>query len=193
VTLLSYISFCAAEEWHLTGAETASISSVVFLGITIGNILFGLMADKYGRRKAYLCGSALLSAAGLLTALAANIETLLVLRGLVGVGVGSSPVPFDILAEFLPHETRGEFLLMIEFFWTFGTLFVAGAAWLLLEAYGWRALVLATTLPVLLALGLSSYLLPESPRWLLAQVRLIAGVVAIYCYVIAILLPCMAM
>lgn len=106
-----------------------------------------------------------------MTALAPNFETLLLLRCFVGVGVGSSPVPFDILAEFLPDATRGEFLLLIELFWTFGTLHVAGAAWLLLGRNGWRALVLAATLPVLLALCLSAYLLPESPRWLLSQGR----------------------
>ena len=54
---MSYVSFCVADEWELTGAKTASISSVVFLGSTVGNVLFGHLADKYGRRNAYICGT----------------------------------------------------------------------------------------------------------------------------------------
>ena len=166
---MSYISYCAAAEWDLSGAQTASIGSFVFLGITIGNLLFGYIADQYGRRQAYLYGSILLVGGGFLTGLAPNFKFLLILRILVGIGIGSSPVTFDILAEFLPQSKRNEFLLMIEFFWTLGTLYVAGAAWLLLERHGWRVLVFVSTFPVLVALSFSVYLLPESPRWLLAK------------------------
>jgi hypothetical protein len=115
------------------------------------------------------------------------------LRSVVGFGVGGVYVPFDLLAEFLPPSHRGRFLIYIEFFWTIGSLMVAGLAWLLLPTYGWRMLTYVTAIPatggpiysLILQLNcvqtiylilpvaslVSAFYLPESPRWLVAQGR----------------------
>lgn len=66
----------------------------------------------------------------------------------MGFGVGGAYVPFDLLAEFLPPSHRGKFLIYIEFFWTMGSLMVAGLAWALLPTYGWRVLAYVTAVPV---------------------------------------------
>merc|ERR1711871_715650 len=60
----------------------------------------------------------------------------------------------------------GKFLILINYFWTIGSLFVAGMAWELLPTKGWRALAFVTVIPVLLVLLICYFLLPESPRWL---------------------------
>lgn len=52
--------------------------------------------------------------------LAPSFEVLLILRCLVGVGIGAVSIPFDLLAEFVPSSQRGEFLMFIEYFWTIG-------------------------------------------------------------------------
>lgn len=96
---------------------------------------------------------------------------LLILRGLVGFGLGSSSVPFDLLAEFLPSSHRGRFLIYIEYFWTVGSVMVAGSAWVLLSRYDWRILTYITAIPVSISCLGSIPLLPESPRWLLTQGR----------------------
>ena len=80
-------------------------------------------------------------------------------------------MPYDLLAEFLPSSHRGAFLIYVEYFWTFGSLFVAAVAWRILPLFGWRALTFITVVPVAISSIFSLTLLPESPRWLLLQGR----------------------
>jgi MFS transporter, putative metabolite:H+ symporter len=76
------------------------------------------------------------------------------------------------LAEFLPNSHRGIFLIYVEVFWTIGSMFVAGVAWICLSSMGWRVLALITAIPVALATIGCILLLPESPRWLIVKGRL---------------------
>ena len=102
--------------------------------------------------------------AGFLSGAAPNYPSLLVFRTLCGFGVGGSTIPFDLLAEFLPNSHRGRFLIYIEYFWTLGSMFVAGVAWVLLSSSGWRVLTYVTAIPVAVSLVGSVFVLPESPR-----------------------------
>lgn len=169
VSLLSFISICAGKEWGLSNNQMASITGVVFIGELLGSLFWGPLADHFGRRFAFVIACLLISTAGALSAFAPSYEILLLTRGIVGFGVGGLTVPYDLLAEFLPSSHRGVFLIYVEFFWTLGSLFVAGAAWLLLEDYGWRALAFFTVVPVALSSIFSLMILPESPRWLLLK------------------------
>lgn len=47
-------------------------------------------------------------------------------------------VPFDVLAEFVQPQYRGRALMSVEYFWTVGTMFSAGMAWIMLDSLGWR-------------------------------------------------------
>ena len=89
----------------------------------------------------------------------------------MGFGVGGVSIPFDLLAEFLPSSHRGSFLMCIQYFWTFGSLFVAGMAWMLLETQGWRVLTLCTAVPITLNSYFAFVYLPESPKWLACNGR----------------------
>ena len=147
------------------------IEGVVFGGELIGSMFWGPLADKYGRRFSFMMACVMITTFGLLSGLAPNYESLLIFRAIVGFGVGGLTVPFDLLAEFLPTSHRGSFLLYIEYFWTLGSLFVAGMAWIILNNSGWRVLTFITIVPVLLSsIGCVLYL-PESPRWLLEKGR----------------------
>lgn len=95
---------CAGIDWDLTGSEIASITSVVFAGELIGSMFWGPLADKYGRRIAFVLGvvviyslldhahirigSAVIAISGFLSGFSPNFSWLLVFRGLVGFGVG---------------------------------------------------------------------------------------------------------
>jgi len=54
VSLLSFLSVCVGKEWTLSTTEMASITSVVFAGELLGALVWGRVADKYGRRRAYI-------------------------------------------------------------------------------------------------------------------------------------------
>ena len=169
VNILYFTSHCAAIEWNLTSAEEASIISVVFGGQLIGNLFWGIISDMKGRRRTFLAAFWIIAIAGFLSGLSPTYEVLLVLRFIVGFGIGGSPIPFDLLAELLPRAMRGKFLVYIEFWWTFGSMFVTGLAWLILSSSGWRALIYVTAAPVTLSCIISYFYLPESPRWLLTK------------------------
>eukprot|EP00607_Mallomonas_marina_P003071 CAMPEP_0182437268 /NCGR_PEP_ID=MMETSP1167-20130531/84927_1 /TAXON_ID=2988 /ORGANISM="Mallomonas Sp, Strain CCMP3275" /LENGTH=603 /DNA_ID=CAMNT_0024630117 /DNA_START=187 /DNA_END=1997 /DNA_ORIENTATION=+ len=171
VSLLSYLSICAGVEWNLSNAQIASITSVVFVGTLLGSVIWGLVADRYGRRGAYIAAAILISVPGLVSTLSPNLLFLLYCRFLVGFGVGGVIVPFDLVAEFLPRSHRGSWMMYIELFWTAGSVFVAGIAWLVLTRHGWRVLSLITAIPVICACVVSLLYLPESARWHLEQGR----------------------
>ncbi len=171
VSLLSFISTCAGQDWDLNTSEISLIASVVFGGQLVGTVFWGPLADSYGRRIAFICGSVLISGAGFASGFSPNYAWLLILRGLVGFGLGGATVPFDILAEFTPASHRGMFLIFIEYFWTLGSLLVSTLAWTLLDSQGWKFLTILTAIPVAISCLGGIPLLPESPRWLLVQGR----------------------
>jgi MFS family permease len=171
VNLLSFISVCAGKEWNLSNSEEASITAVVFVGIVCGSGFWGVLSDWYGRKRSFLFATALISLGGLLTGFATSFPLLLLFRGIVGFGIGGANVPFDLLAELLPASQRGSFLIYIEFFWTFGSIMVAGLAWAVLTQRGWRLLALITVIPVAITSLCSIVYLPESPRWLMSVGR----------------------
>jgi MFS family permease len=171
VTLLSFLTTCAAAEWNLTTTEQATLTAIVFLGIVVGSMFWGWFADTYGRRPAYLYSCVLITAGGLLSAVAPSYTLLTILRAITGFGIGGASVPFDLLAEFMPASHRGPFLVLTELFWTFGSMFVAGMAWMTLSTLGWRFLAFVCAVPVCAVSVLGYFCLPESPRWLLSKHR----------------------
>lgn len=171
VNLLTFIATCAGDDWGLTDAQEASITGVVFAGIIVGTMFWGLFADKYGRKMTYFCACGLITLGGFLSGTSPSYYWLIFFRCIAGFGIGGANVPFDLLAEFLPATHRGTFLIYIEYFWTIGSMFVAGLAWASLNDYGWRFLAYITALPVAVASIVSYFYLPESPRWLLIKGR----------------------
>lgn len=167
ICLLSFISICAGDEWNLNDAEIGSIIGAMFAGEMAGSLVWGPVADKYGRRCAFMWAYAVITLSGIASAFAPGYVILVILQIILGFGVAGATVPFDLLSEFLPASQRGQFLIQINYFWTIGSLFVAGMAWLLLPTFGWRALAFVTILPVASVLILCYFYLPESPRWFL--------------------------
>eukprot|EP00913_Durusdinium_trenchii_P024991 g23456.t1 len=156
--------------WGRATAESI-ITSAVFAGMALGSPIWGWISDHHGRRMAFLLSSLIITAFGFATAFSQGFYSLVIMRALVGVGVSGLPVGFDILAEALPSESRGAFLMYIEYFWTLGSIYVNLAAWGMLERYGWRVFTAMAALPTLVASLAGIWLLPESPRWLVDMDR----------------------
>jgi MFS family permease len=172
VSLLSFVVVMVAKDWDLSIVQTSSIAATVFAGSMVGNVfLWGPLGDIWGRRKTFIAGSALVCFSGICTSIAPNFNILLVCNLFVGIGVGCVFISLDLLAELLPVEWRGLFLMSINYFWTIGSMFVACMAWLLLDAYGWRVLIMSAALPAVGTVVLALAYLPESPRWLMLQGR----------------------
>jgi len=171
VTYLSFVTEVLRCQWDLSVTQEAWITSAVFLGMIVGAPLWGLIADTAGRRTAFLASSSIITLFGFATALCTNFVGLICVRAAVGVGVAGLPVGFDILAEALPASRRGGFLLYIEYFWTAGSIYVTACAFFSLQSVGWQLLTCLAAVPTLLSTIAALLLLPESPRWLVAQGR----------------------
>lgn len=155
VNLLLFLATCAGNEWNLTDQQKAILSGVVFCGIIVGSFFWGLFADRYGRKLAFLLTCIIVSLGGIISGAAPDYISLVTIRAIVGLGIGGANIPFDLLAEFLPASHRGRFLIYIEFFWTIGSILVTAIAWTTLSVHGWRTMTYLTAIPVTLTSILS--------------------------------------
>eukprot|EP00887_Chlorella_sp_A99_P004750 scaffold4.g4750.t1 len=170
VMLLSYLGPSLRCAWGLSPSAESTLTSVVFFGMLCGVYSLGAVSDALGRRGGFFASAVLLGAAGVASAAAPSFPVLLLLRALVGVGLGGTPVAVTLAAEFLPSRSRGRWLLFMQLWWTLGTAFEAGLAWAVLGPLGWRWLLVLSALPLFLLLLLYPWL-PESPHWLVAHGR----------------------
>ena len=170
VMLLGFLQVALTAEWGLSPFEASTLTSVVFAGQLLGSALWGPLADRVGRRVGSFSAAVIVAAFGVLSALVPSYGWMLLCRAIVGFGIAGFTVPFDLLAEYMPHHRRGTFLICFQFFWTAGSLLVATLAWACLAALGWRVLTGLSAIPVVLSTMLYAYL-PESPSFLLVRGR----------------------
>lgn len=170
--LLSFLAVVLKQEWNLSSQASGAMASSMFAGAMVGTLVLGPLADSIGRRPVFLMTALNISVFGLLAAASPNSHVLGVMIFLVGVGIGGLTVPFDILAEFLPVQKRGNSLLLIEYFWTLGSLYVVVVAYFTLHGDHWRYFVVLCSMPCLLSLLVGYFFVPESARWLVTKGRL---------------------
>jgi MFS transporter, AAHS family, benzoate transport protein len=169
--ILAYAMPLISKEWALTPVRAGAMISYGFLGLMVGAIGFGIMADRIGRKKALLaaiCGFSFLSGAA---SLAPNYASFCVLRFLTGVGVGGAfPLTVALLAEFSPAKTRARLVAAAVSGFTFGWAVAASVSMALVPRLGWRP-AFQLGLFSLLLIPLLWKLLPESVRFLLEKGR----------------------
>ncbi|MEI3852879.1 MULTISPECIES: MFS transporter [Ensifer] len=170
VLAVGFTAASIATTFGLTVPQALQTGTLFFLGMLIGAVGFGRLADRIGRRRVLIVTVACDAIFGMLSIFAPSFGVLLFLRFLTGAAVGGTlPVDYAMMSEFLPARSRGRWLVMLEGFWAVGTLIVAVAAWLVALAEltdAWRYIFAVTAIPAVLGLGLR-FLVPESPLYLL--------------------------
>lgn len=163
-----------AASFGLTVPQALQTGTLFFFGMMIGAALFGRIADRVGRRRVLLVTVACDGIFGLASVFAPSFTWLLVARFLTGAAVGGTlPVDYAMMAEFLPSNRRGRWLVMLEAFWAVGTVVVALAAWATTSAGltdAWRIIFLVTAVPAAVGFWLR-LMVPESPLHLLRHGR----------------------
>ena len=168
MSVMAYVLPALRCSWGVSQFAADSFASVVFFGMLLGALGWGLLSDAVGRRIGWLSTTALTAVAGLLSAAAPDgaVVPFLVARALVGVGLAGTNLGFALSSELLPRAARGTFLMLFELFFVGGSVLEVLLAWALLDgAAGWRWVLALSTLPLWLALALMGHV-PESPRWL---------------------------
>ena len=165
IMILSVLSpaLQCSSAWEVTKTQIATLTTLVFVAMTITSPIWGLIADEHGRRKSLIISSILLLMFGLLTAFSTSYLWLVVLRFLCGCCISCMPQCVTLLLEYLPSRDRGKANLVMAMTWAFGGTFTILLAWGCIPTwpYGWRILIALCTLPVLIFL-IISFWLPES-------------------------------
>ena len=157
-----------AATFGVTLPQALQTGTWFFVGMLVGAFAFGRLADRIGRRPVLMLAVVVDACFGVASAFAPDLTWLLALRFLTGIGVGGTlPVDYTMMAEFLPSDRRGRWLVLLESFWAVGTILLAVLA-LVAVTWGddaWRLIFFVTGLPVLVGVVLRLYV-PESPMFL---------------------------
>ncbi|KAG5276577.1 hypothetical protein AALO_G00107280 [Alosa alosa] len=156
-------------EWDLV-CENASLnnigSSIYMSGLLVGAVLFGALADKYGRRTIILVGLALQAVFGVGAAFAPTFYIYIVLRFVVGTTISAVIMNAFVLGtEWTGLKHRMLAGIITDYFFGFGYILLAGVAYLIRD---WRHLQLAISAPGFLFI-FYIWVLPKSARWLMAN------------------------
>lgn len=165
VGILSFVIAALAVDWNLTPAEMGWIGSVNSIGMAIGAFVFGVLADRIGRKNVFMITLVLFSVASGLSAFTTTLVAFLILRFLVGAGLGGElPVASTLVAESVEAKERGRVVVLLESFWAAGWLIAALIAYFVIPSFGWRVALLITALPAFYAIYLRRNL-PDSPKF----------------------------
>jgi MFS transporter, putative metabolite:H+ symporter len=183
----------ALQSGFSTLAKNAQFVSLTFLGMTIGSFVAGFLGDHYGRRFTYQFNLLVFGVASLAAAVAPTMETLNLVRFVIGLGLGAEiVVGYSTLTEFVPPRVRGRWLALMAFIVVsglpvtvlLGTLIIPSvSAWgaaaakessgylaILLPGLGWRLMFVIAGVGAFVVWYLRKAL-PESPRWLESKGR----------------------
>ena len=167
--LFAYLSGAIARSFGW--GEGAAHAKALLVGIAlassgIGGIVFGGLADRYGRRAVMTWTILLYSLSTGLCGLAWGFASLALFRALTGVGVGGEwATGHALMAEIYPKEERGAAAAMLQAGEPLGVALAVVAGFWLEPRVGWRAVFFLSALPAALVVAIRSQV-PESPLWL---------------------------
>ncbi|MFJ7976176.1 MFS transporter [Peribacillus sp. JNUCC 23] len=171
VGMLSFIVVALQAEWGLTTQQVGWIGSINSIGMVFGAFLFGIMADRIGRKKVFIITLLLFSIGSGLSALVTSLALFLVLRFLIGMGLGGElPVASTLVSESVPAKNRGKVVVLLESFWALGWLIAALISYFVIPGYGWRIALILSALPAFYALYLRLHL-PDSPKYVGLEIK----------------------
>ncbi|MFF2178228.1 MFS transporter [Lysinibacillus sp. NPDC058147] len=165
VGILSFVIAALAVEWGLTPSQSGWIGSINSIGMAVGALIFGALADKVGRKQIFMWTLVLFSIASGLSALTTTLAAFMALRFLVGMGLGGElPVASTLVSESVEAKERGRVVVLLESFWAVGWLIAALISYFVIPSWGWRIALLLTAIPAIYAIYLRWHL-PDSPQF----------------------------
>lgn len=177
VTLISNMLGVLRGQWRLDGTAMSWLLGVWFIGLMAGAWGFGVLADRFGRKRVFLSSLVIYGSFTALTAFAPTYGWLLALRLLTAIGVGAEYSAINAaISELIPAARRGRAGALVMSFWPLGAIAAAVLSLAVLKLLpshlAWRAALAFGAVIALSTLLLRRHL-PESPRWLEKQGRLL--------------------
>lgn len=164
---IGFIAPAIRAEWHLTPAHLAPLFGAGLAGLMAGAFLCGPLADRFGRKTVLIGSVVFFGVASLASAWSGDLWTLIALRFLTGLGLGGAmPNTITLTSEFCPEKRRSFLVTTMFCGFTIGSAAGGLTSAALVDAFGWRSvLIIGGMLPLVLAVALVR-MLPESVRYL---------------------------
>lgn len=173
VGLIAFIMAALKQYWELTNQQASWLATSGFVGMALGAAFGGLLADRLGRKQVFALTLLVYGLATGASALATGLGALIVLRFVVGLGLGAElPVASTLIAEFSPRTIRARMVVLLEAFWAVGwiTAAIIGNYVVGIGENGWRWALALGMIPAFYSLVIRMTV-PESVAFLEAKGR----------------------
>ncbi|WP_413524325.1 MFS transporter [Carnobacterium divergens] len=169
IMFLSFALTSIIADLNVNGAAAGLISSITNVGMLLGGVIFGVLADKYGRIKIFTYTILIFALATGAMYFASNIYLVYLFRFLAGIGAGGEyGIGMAIVAEAFPKEKLGKMTSIVAVAGQMGAILAAIIAAIIIPLFGWHALFLFGLLPVVMTFFIRNHL-DESEEWKKSQ------------------------
>jgi MFS transporter, AAHS family, 4-hydroxybenzoate transporter len=164
---IGYVAPALAKEWGLTKGALGPVFSAGLFGLMIGALVFGPLADSIGRKKIIIFSTLAFGVGALATAFVHDVNALLVIRFLTGLGLGGAmPNAIAMTSEFNPRRRRATMVMIMFCGFSVGAALGGLLAAALIPQFGWRSVFVVGGVAPLLLVPILALWLPESVRFL---------------------------
>jgi AAHS family 4-hydroxybenzoate transporter-like MFS transporter len=167
---LSVAAPAMLREWQIQPRDMGAVFSITFFGLLTGSLIYGAIADRWGRRPIIILGTINFGIPVLLTIWATNTTELMLLRFVGGIGMGGIvPIAYTLVSEYAPRRLRSTVTVITNAGYSIGGTITGIVAAVSVAQYGWQSLfVVGAVFSLVLTIVLIA-LLPESVLFLAAR------------------------
>ncbi|CAJ3861156.1 4-hydroxybenzoate transporter [Burkholderia pseudomallei] len=166
---IGFVAPALAQQWHVTKAALGPVMSAALVGLALGALAAGPLADRIGRKRVLVGSVVLFGLFSIGCAFTQSVTELAVLRLLTGLGLGAAmPNATTLMAEYAPHAKRSFLVNTMFCGFTLGSSAGGLVAAALIPEHGWRSVFIVGGIAPL-ALGALLIALPESIRFMVLR------------------------
>ncbi|WP_210506958.1 MFS transporter [Pantoea ananatis] len=170
IAIMGFIAPSLKASWNVTNHQLGVVISAALIGLALGAMIAGPLADRFGRRLMIIFSVLFFGLWTLVTAFSHSIEQMILFRFLTGLGLGAAmPNVSTLVAEYAPERRRSFIITVVFCGFTFGAASGGFAASWLLPRYEWHSVLLLGGILPLLVLPVLIRQLPESVRFLISR------------------------
>jgi benzoate transport len=167
ISIMSLVAPSLAKDWAVSPQSLGVIFSASLAGMGVGCLLVAPQADRFGRRNMILASLAVIAVTMIASGFVSTIPHLIIARFIIGIGVGTIGVSMTAMsADFAPAKYASSAVAFVQAGWPIGAVITAFVAAEVIPTFGWQVLLIGIGCFSIALLAALTFLLPESPTFL---------------------------
>jgi AAHS family 4-hydroxybenzoate transporter-like MFS transporter len=167
-SVIGYIAPQLSKLWHVPASTLGTILTADMVGLLLGYLLVSPLSARFGHKRMVVTCTAAFGALTFLTITSTNVPMLIGFRFLTGIGVGGAmPSAVALTGEYFPERVRSTSITLVYIGFSLGQISAGIVANMLLDSFGWQAVLAFGGIGTLLLSALFFFALPESVEYLL--------------------------